>query len=42
MGLLNSSYQRHCDGLQFPNVEPVYDKFRDGPRFKELMVRLHL
>jgi len=37
---LKLAYQQHLDGLQFLNVEPVYDSLRDDPSFKELVVRL--
>jgi tetratricopeptide (TPR) repeat protein len=39
---LNWGYENHCDGLQFLKVEPIYDAFRDDPRFKELISRLGL
>jgi len=39
---LDLGYQQHCDGLQFLNVEPVFDSLRDDPRFKRLLVRLRL
>src|SRR5262249_9125880 len=37
---LKLAYQQHLDGLQFLNVEPVYDNLRDDPSFKQLVVRL--
>jgi tetratricopeptide (TPR) repeat protein len=42
LNLLSSSYQHHCDGLQFLNVEPAYNNVRGDPRFKEIVARLHL
>ena len=39
---LNLAYQQHCDGMQFLNVEPVYDDLRDDRRFKELLSKLRL
>jgi adenylate cyclase len=39
---LQLAYRQHCNGLQFLKVEPVYDRLRDDPRFKELLARLGL
>ena len=39
---LNLAYQQHCDGMQFLNIEPVYDDLRDDPRFKEILSKLRL
>lgn len=33
---------QHCDGLQFLKVEPVYDRFRQDPRFQELLQKMRL
>ena len=39
---LNQGFQRHCGGLNFLNVDPLYDGLREDPRFKELITRLRL
>jgi adenylate cyclase len=39
---LNRAFQSHCYGLQFLNVDPIYDSLREEPAFKELITRLRL
>jgi hypothetical protein len=39
---LNQCFQDHCDGLNFLNVDPLYDGLREDPKFKELITRLRL
>jgi TolB-like protein/DNA-binding winged helix-turn-helix (wHTH) protein/Tfp pilus assembly protein PilF len=36
------AYSRHCDGLQFLKVEPVFDSIRDDPRYRALLSQLRL
>jgi tetratricopeptide (TPR) repeat protein len=39
---LQLAFQHKCNGLQFLNVEPIYDGLREDPAFKELVSRLQL
>jgi TolB-like protein/DNA-binding winged helix-turn-helix (wHTH) protein/lipoprotein NlpI len=40
--LLHYGLEHHCDGLQFLATEPIYDKFRQDPRFQALLHQLNL
>jgi TolB-like protein/DNA-binding winged helix-turn-helix (wHTH) protein/Tfp pilus assembly protein PilF len=37
---LEHGFENRCDGLQFLEVEPMYDFIRDDPRYKSLLARL--
>ena len=36
---LQRAFQHPCNGLQFLNVDPIYDGLRQDPAFKELISR---
>lgn len=40
--MLQQSFDRHCDGLQFLKANPVFDPLRDDPRYHELISKLKL
>jgi len=39
---LQRASQHPCNGLQFLNVDPIYDGLRQDPEFRELVSRLQL
>jgi hypothetical protein len=40
--MLEQSFDRRCDGLQFLKTNPVFDPLRDDPRYRELISKLKL
>jgi tetratricopeptide (TPR) repeat protein len=38
--LLSLGFQRHCDGLQFLKVDPIYRSFQGNPKFNDLLARM--
>jgi serine/threonine-protein kinase len=39
---LQLAYKQHAGGLELIKAQPIFDGIRNDPRFKELLLRLHL